>query len=395
MPARSSFVCVEPVGTATPFRPSFVTVSVIDPAAFVPAVVGAGASGGASSSGEFSSRSVPVFSTSVVRSFTEAVCVSGTIGRTRRPRTRSGISKKDAFGIPITPRQYTKPVTFTVRMVGVRVNDLVDEFAAHLADDPGTSPRTAEFYQADLREFARFLEERDVTEVESVGVGAVMEFRNHLLEENRKRFTVYRKDAAVRRFLDWARTSTDAQLDFDPIEPMHQPLDQRITFLEDEEADQLLSFPLNTRDDIRDAAVIRLMLDTGVTVSEVRTLRKSDVDLQAAQVQLGGPGSHLTPRARRLSPETIEALRRYLRRREDETPELIVGRAARPVTTSKAVQNAIWKRCDQVGMWRVSPMILRHTFAIRLLRRGASLGELKEALGVRDTSNIGVYKQFV
>jgi integrase/recombinase XerD len=46
-------------------------------------------------------------------------------------------------------------------------------------------------------------------------------------------------------------------------------------------------------------------------------------------------------------------------------------------------------------MWRVSPMNLRHTFAIRLLRRGASLGELKEALGVRDTSNIGVYKKFI
>jgi site-specific recombinase XerD len=81
--------------------------------------------------------------------------------------------------------------------------------------------------------------------------------------------------------------------------------------------------------------------------------------------------------------------------RNDETPELIVARAARPVTTSKSLQNAIWKRCDQVGMWRVSPMNLRHTFAIRLLRRGAGLGELKEALGVRDTSNIGVYKKFV
>jgi integrase/recombinase XerD len=40
-------------------------------------------------------------------------------------------------------------------------------------------------------------------------------------------------------------------------------------------------------------------------------------------------------------------------------------------------------------------MNLRHTFAIRLLRGGASLNELKEALGVRDTSNIGVYKKFV
>src|SRR5918997_3727382 len=281
------------------------------------------------------------------------------------------------------------------RMPNMEIDDLISDFEDHLSEDPGTSPRTAEFYVSDLRGFAGFLRERDITEVGAVGVGAVMEFRNHLLQGNRKRFTVYRKDAAVRKFLDWVRTSTDAQLYFDPIEPMHQPLDQRIVLLEDEEADQLLSFPLNTRDDARDAAVIRLMLDTGVTVSEVRTLLRSDVDLEAAQVQLGGPGSHLAPRARRLSPETVEALRRYLRMREDETLELIVGRAARPVTTSKAVQNTIWKRCDQVGMWRVSPMILRHTFAVRLLRRGATLGELKEALGVRDTSNIGVYKKFV
>jgi integrase/recombinase XerD len=277
----------------------------------------------------------------------------------------------------------------------MRIDGLIEDFSAHLSDDPNTSLRTAEFYEADLREFARFLSGRGVTEVENVGVGSVMDFRNLLLEERRKRFTVYRKDAAVRRFLDWVRTSTDAELDFDPIEPMHQPLDQQIAFLEDDEAAQLLSFPMNKRDAARDAAVIRLMLDTGVTVSEIRSLLRSDLDLEAAQVQLGGPGSHLAPRTLRLSEETLEAIRRYLDMRDDETPELIVGRAARPVTTSKSLQNAIWKRCDQVGMWRVSPMVLRHTFAIRLLRRGATLNELKEALGVRDTSNIGVYKRFV
>jgi len=65
------------------------------------------------------------------------------------------------------------------------------------------------------------------------------------------------------------------------------------------------------------------------------------------------------------------------------------------VTTSKSLQNAIWKRCEQVGMWRVSPMNLRHTFAMRLLRKGVSLNELKDALGVRDTTNIGVYKKFI
>lgn len=277
----------------------------------------------------------------------------------------------------------------------MRIESLIEEFGTHLADDEHTSPRTVEFYEADLREFARFLAGNDVNEIENVGVGSVMEFRNHLLEEKRKRFTVYRKDAAVRRFLDWVRTATDANLDFDPIEPMHQPLDQQIVFLEDEEAEQLLSFPTHEPAAARDAAVIRLMLDTGVTVSEIRGVLQSDVDLDAAQIQLGGPGSHLAPRARRLSDETVEAVRGYLNTRQDETPELIVGRAARPVTTSKSLQNAIWKRCEQVGMWRVSPMNLRHTFAIRLLRKGASLNDLKDALGVRDTTNIGVYKKFV
>ena len=277
----------------------------------------------------------------------------------------------------------------------MEVTTLIEEFSIQIRDDADTSPRTAEFYEADLREFARFLAERKIVRIEDVGVGEVMAFRNYLLEGRRKRFTVYRKDAAVRRFLDWVRTSTDAEISLDPIEPMHQPLDQQITFLEEEEVEQLLSFPVAGLDGMRDAVMIRLMLDTGVTVGEIRGLLRSDLDLDAAQIQLGGPGSHLAPRAMRLSGETLATLRRYLERRSDGTPELVVGRAARPVTTSKALQNALWKRCDQTGLPRISPMVLRHTFAINLLRRGATLNELKDALGVRDTTNIGVYKKFI
>src|SRR3712207_51067 len=99
----------------------------------------------------------------------------------------------------------------------MRVDGLIADFADHLFEDPNTSPRTAEFYEADLKEFARFLAERGVTEVEDVGAGAVMEFRKRLLGERRKRFTVSRKGAAVRSCLDWVRAGTDAGLDFDPI----------------------------------------------------------------------------------------------------------------------------------------------------------------------------------
>lgn len=278
----------------------------------------------------------------------------------------------------------------------MRVAALIEEFNEHLADDLDTSPRTAEFYESDLREFHRFLNGRGVEAIEDLTVGEVMEFRNHLLDSRRKSFTVYRKDAAVRRFLNWVRTATDAGFDLDPIEPVHQPLDQKITILESEEVERLLSFPVNRLDDARDGAVMSLMLDTGVTVSEIRGVLREDADLEAAQIHLGRPdSSHLAPRTLRLTEDTVVFVQRYLSRRTDETPELVIGRAARPVTTSKSLQNAIYKRCDQVGLPRISPMVLRHTFAVRLLRRGYSLGGLKDALGVRDTTNIGVYKKFV
>lgn len=269
------------------------------------------------------------------------------------------------------------------------------DFGDTLDDDIATSPRTAEFYKADLRDFAGFLAGRGVWDIHGVKVGEVMAFRNHLLEENRKRFTVYRKDAAIRRFLDWVRTSTDAGFDFDPIEPMHQPLDQNIVTLDDEEARQLLSFPLVDGAAMRDSVVIRLMLETGVTVGEIRGLLKSDFDPEPGQVRLGGPGSHLAPRTIRLTPESTAVVRDYLTSRGDDTPELITGRAAKPVKTSKTLHTGILKRCEQTGLWDVSPMVLRHTFAVRLLRKGASLNGLKEAMGVRDTTNIGVYRKFV
>src|SRR5918998_3020001 len=230
MPSRSSSPWLEPVGTATSSSPSFGTVSVTVPPALL-LLVGRTSSVGAWSSGEFSPRSVPAVPTSAGFSSAEAVSILGSTGSVASAREESRIIRTDTFKLLNTLRQYTSLLPFTGRIALMRIDGLIEDFAAHLSDDPNTSPRTAEFYEADLREFARFLSERNITEIEDVGVGSVMEFRNRLLGERRKRFTVYCKDAAVRRFLDWVRTSTDADLDFDPIEPMHQPLDQQITFL--------------------------------------------------------------------------------------------------------------------------------------------------------------------
>ncbi len=109
MPSLSSSACLDPVGTATSFRPSRGTVIFMAADIFSRLEVTGGAFRGTSSPGEFSPSSVPVFSISVVRSSAEAVSLSGRMGKARRhSKIASETSKTDAFGVPITLKQYTK-----------------------------------------------------------------------------------------------------------------------------------------------------------------------------------------------------------------------------------------------------------------------------------------------
>ena len=82
MPSLSRSACLEPVGTATSFRPSLGTVIFMAADAFSPPEVTRGAFSGTSSRKSSPPSSVPVFSTSAVRSFAEAVSAySGRMGR--------------------------------------------------------------------------------------------------------------------------------------------------------------------------------------------------------------------------------------------------------------------------------------------------------------------------
>jgi hypothetical protein len=109
IPSLSSSACLEPVGTATFFRPSLGTVIFIAADVFSLPGVTRGAFSGTPSRGEFSPSSVPVFSTRVVLSLAEAISFSGRIGKARRQsKIASETSKTEAFGVPITLGQYTK-----------------------------------------------------------------------------------------------------------------------------------------------------------------------------------------------------------------------------------------------------------------------------------------------
>lgn len=143
------------------------------------------------------------------------------------------------------------------------------------------------------------------------------------------------------------------------------------------------------------AITLRILLDTGVRISEATGLAADDV--RDGYLRVTGKGGHerLVPVGRTLAA----ALRRYLERerpRRVERPDepLLLGRDGRPLT-ARAVYQAMRRLARHVGVTgvRVSPHTCRHTFAIEFLRNGGSVLALQRILGHSDLAMVRRYAE--
>ena len=124
---------------------------------------------------------------------------------------------------------------------------------------------------------------------------------------------------------------------------------------------------------IRDTAIIRLMADTGLRLSEVASLTLDRVDPGLTQVRVMGKGARERPV--RYERSTGKALSKYLRARSRHPlahlNALWVG--ARGVAlTANGITQVLRRRCDQAGIQRIHPHQLRHFWASEVFRQGMS-----------------------
>jgi integrase/recombinase XerC len=134
--------------------------------------------------------------------------------------------------------------------------------------------------------------------------------------------------------------------------------------------------------DVRDTAVIRLWLDTGLRRSELAGLRVEDVDVPTRQARVMGKGRK--PRTVAFGPTTATALARYLRLRTRhplaERPELWLGDRGRGPVDGGSLYVMLTRRAARAGV-ELHPHQLRHFFADSWLREGGSEGGLMRAAG--------------
>lgn len=143
---------------------------------------------------------------------------------------------------------------------------------------------------------------------------------------------------------------------------------------------------------LRDFAILTLLVRLGLRSVEVARMQLGDIDWRSGELLVCGKG--LREEKMPLPEDVGRAVVDYLRRGRPRTPSRAVFvRLHVPLRelTSIGVTSIVYRACDRAGVTRVGAHALRHTSATEMLRAGASLAEVGQALRQRSSSATALY----
>jgi site-specific recombinase XerD len=248
------------------------------------------------------------------------------------------------------------------------------------------SPRTIASYTGGVRVFAAWLADKapGVAVPDDVTPSHLRAWLAELTERRAAPKTVGARYQAVRALFDWLVKEGEATAS--PVLRVERPRlvepDIRVPTLEELRAVLATAADRKSFRDVRDAAVIRLWLDTGLRRSELAGLTVADVDLSAGEASVMGKGRK--PRRVAFGRATATALARYMRLRgrhpRADLPALWLGDRGRGPVDGASLYTMLTRRAEQAGV-KLHPHQLRHFFADAWLKEGGSEGGLMRAAG--------------
>jgi len=263
------------------------------------------------------------------------------------------------------------------------------------------SPRTVHTYAEAVDLLGRFLAAKGMPQnVASVTREHVEEFINDLLE-HRKPATAANRFRSLQQFFKWL--VEEGEIKESPMAHMRVPKvpEYEPPILREEELRKLLATCDKGEDfdDRRDAALLRVLIDTGMRRAECAGLRydphdddNNDIDLDQGLLRVMGKGRR--ERVLPIGAKTVKALDRYLRKRTLQNahaqPWLWLGHKASRLTDSGVAQ-VLRRRGRQAGLGDLHPHQLRHTFAHSWLSQGGNEGDLMRLTGWRSRTMLQRY----
>lgn len=279
---------------------------------------------------------------------------------------------------------------------------LKKEFLDYLEIERGRSLKTIDNYD---RYLSRFLEFSKIEAPEKITDALIREYRLWLNRQSAtgsrdanatlKKKTQNYYLIALRAFLKYLRRRNIETVQPESIE-LAKVGDRDLDLISDKDLERLLAQPKG--DDIRalrDRAMLELLFSTGMRVSELVSLSR-DIDLSRGEFSVRGKGDKV--RVVFISDAARTAVKNYLAKRGDTDDALFaqLGKNASRVSdlrlTTRSVERIVKQYAVKAGISKkVTPHIIRHSFATDLLENGADIRSVQALLGHANIATTQVY----
>lgn len=268
-------------------------------------------------------------------------------------------------------------------------------FLIYLKEVKGSSMNTIQSYERDLKYFFEYLVTKDIKEVNKITSQDISKYLELLEEQQKSVSTISRTLASVRAFYNYL--VKEEVMKENPATLIALPkIEKKIPkILSEAEIEILLKQPVATDlKGIRDKAMLELLYATGIRVSELISLKVTDVNLNQGYIICR---DLVKERSIPIGKHAIAALKKYLTQvrhvmiRENTQEVLFVNCSGMPLT-----RQGFWKILKTYAKHAeiatdITPHMLRHSFAAHLIQHGANLKSVQQMLGHSDISTTQVY----
>ena len=264
---------------------------------------------------------------------------------------------------------------------------LLKDYSYYLKVERAMSPNTVEAYLSDLQEFFTItgLAPGDVTP------DSVMLCLGGLPVSER---TQARMLSALRSFFGWMQL--EGEREDNPAENVDSPKIGRYlpSVLSVEEVDAIIgSVNISTAFGLRDRAILEVLYGCGLRVSEVASLKISDVFLGEGFVRVTGKGDK--QRVVPMGESAIDAVKAWLEVRPEassKAEDILFLNKHCAALSRVSIFNMVKKQAIMAGIHKeISPHTFRHSFATHLIENGADLRVVQEMLGHESILTTEIY----
>lgn len=271
----------------------------------------------------------------------------------------------------------------------------IDQFVAYLHNIKETSTNTELSYSRDLKKVIVFLHARNLTEWVDVSEEALKDYITSMGEQHFAAATISRNIASIKALFHFMAQEGIVKKDI--TDGLKAPkIEKKIPeILTMDEVIRLLEQPSgNSHKEIRDKAMLELLYATGIRVTELITLKVSDVNLPMSFIICRDAHKE---RVILFGKAAKEALVRYLTEAreqmiEDKSSDILFCNFSGAPMSRQGFWKLIKFYAKKAGITAdITPHTLRHSFAAHLVENGADLRSVQEMLGHSDISTTQIY----